>query len=72
MFFTLGDNSPQSMDARIWDDSQHFVHRDYLVGKAMFIYWPHATGPLWLPNPWDGFRLTFPIVPNISRMGFVR
>ena len=71
-FFTLGDNSPQSMDARIWDPKEHFVHRNYLIGKAMFIYWPHPTGPLWLPNPWDGGRMTFPIVPNVSRMGFVR
>ena len=71
-FFTLGDNSPQSQDARIWDPNEHFFDRQYMLGKALFIYWPHATGPLWLPNPWDGLRLTFPITPNFSRMGFVR
>lgn len=61
-FFAMGDNSPQSQDARIWDDqSRHFVHRDYLLGKALFIYWPHATklGPI-------------PFIPDFQRMGFVR
>jgi len=71
-FFTLGDNSPQSQDARIWNNKRHHVERKYLLGKALFIYWPHATGPLYLPNPWDRFSLTLPITPNFSRMKFVR
>jgi signal peptidase I len=71
-FFTLGDNSPQSQDARIWNDYEHYVDRQYMIGKALFIYWPQATGPIYLPNPWDGFRFTLRIVPNIPRMGFVR
>jgi signal peptidase I len=61
-FFAMGDNSPQSQDARIWDDrDRHYVHRDYLLGKALFIYWPHMKkwGPI-------------PFVPNFERMGFVR
>jgi signal peptidase I len=61
-FFALGDNSPQSQDARMWDTrDRHYVHRKYLLGKALFIYWPHAKkfGPI-------------PFIPNFERMGFVR
>jgi signal peptidase I len=49
-FFVLGDNSPNSEDSRWWDRSgvannglayrKGVVPRDYLVGKALFIYWP--------------------------------
>lgn len=59
-FFALGDNSPQSQDARIWG-TNNYLPRKYLIGKALFIYWPHATS--WGP---------IPFVPNFQRMGFVR
>jgi signal peptidase I len=36
------------------------VHRDLLIGKALFIYWPHS---------WDW---PVPLFPNFARMGFVR
>lgn len=54
-FFVLGDNSPNSEDCRWWDEpgeanvgSEYYrqgyrkgiVPRDYLVGKALFVYWP--------------------------------
>jgi signal peptidase I len=50
-FFVLGDNSPRSADGRLWDrpdkasrtfalPRQGIVPRDYLVGKALFVYWP--------------------------------
>jgi signal peptidase I len=50
-FFVLGDNSPNSWDARCWDrppvatkgtepPRAGVVPRYYLVGKAMFVYWP--------------------------------
>jgi hypothetical protein len=50
-FFVLGDNSPNSEDARWWDDPpkasrgwdaprQGVVPRYYLVGRALFVYWP--------------------------------
>lgn len=50
-FFVLGDNSPNSEDGRYWD-APHvatkgteppragIVPRYYLVGKALFVYWP--------------------------------
>jgi signal peptidase I len=55
--FPLGDNSPQSSDARMWDE--HFVKRDLLIGKALLIYWPH---------PW--YR-PIPYLPNFKRMRLI-
>jgi signal peptidase I len=72
-FFALGDNSPCSADSRLWPQ-EHYVKRELLIGKAVFIYWPHA----W---PWkysfpirvgNGMDLYFPFTPNFRRMGFVR
>ena len=65
-FFVLGDNSPFSSDARFWL-GQNFVDRSLLVGKALFIYWPH---PLNLPIPMTNYSL--PVVPNVPDMGFIR
>jgi signal peptidase I len=49
-FFVLGDNSPNSQDCRWWSSDGignsgktyrvGVVPRDYLVGKAVFVYWP--------------------------------
>lgn len=46
-FFPLGDNSPESKDARIWDRDEvpgtpNVVDRRLLIGKALFIYWPYG------------------------------
>ena len=46
-FFVLGDNSPSSSDARLWTgktNGKHYVERKLLIGKALFIYWPHSWG----------------------------
>jgi signal peptidase I len=58
-FFPLGDNSPQSKDARIWETDPH-VDRALLTGKALFIYWPHH------------WRRPVPFTPNFARMRFIR
>ena len=34
--FALGDNSANSRDSRYWG----FVPRNYMIGKAILIYWP--------------------------------
>ncbi len=73
-FFVLGDNSPGSFDCRAWqamglgNNGTKYragtVPRDYLVGKAFYVYWP------------SGFRLPGPfsktaIVPNVGKMRFI-
>lgn len=73
-FFVLGDNSPNSEDGRWWDKvgvsnkglppyREGTVPRDYLVGKALFVYWPSGF------KPFSGFP--FGIIPNIGRMRFI-
>jgi hypothetical protein len=65
-FFMLGDNSPMSSDARLWP-AERYVERDLLVGKAVFVFWPHA----WqLPIPFTDYSL--PIIPNLRRMRVIR
>ena len=56
-FFPMGDNSPQSSDARMW--TEHFFGREMLIGRALLIYWPH---------PW--YR-PIPYMPNVKRMRLI-
>jgi signal peptidase I len=74
-FVVLGDNSARSKDSRLWGDEgpdpdypapAYCVTRDLLIGKALFIYWPHS----WDRTSRDG--IWFPFFPNFARMGFVR
>jgi signal peptidase I len=73
-FFVLGDNSPNSEDGRWWDREgvankglpeyrEGTVPRDYLVGKALFVYWPSGFKPF--------AEFPFGIVPNVGRMRFI-
>jgi hypothetical protein len=72
-FLVLGDNSPRSQDSRLWrayDEegrTEHYVKRELLIGKAVYIYWPHPLPFPGLPDTW-----WFPFIPNFVRMGFVR
>ena len=79
-FFVLGDNSPQSLDGRLWVkaaptlrlyDQQHqplyslgTVPRYNLIGKAFFVYWPAGFRVPGLP------RLA--VVPNVGKMRLIR
>jgi signal peptidase I len=64
-FFMMGDNSPASLDARLWTDEK-YVSRDLLIGKALLIFWPHSFDKL------PGTNIPFPFFPNFARMGFIR
>ncbi|MCA9217533.1 MAG: signal peptidase I [Planctomycetales bacterium] len=65
-FFPLGDNSPRSQDARLWPGAP-CVDRDMLIGKAVFIYWPH---PYHMKVPFTNH--TFPVFPDFTRMKLIR
>jgi hypothetical protein len=50
-FFVCGDNSPSSLDARLWgppdpwvakeiDAAEGVVARDLMIGRAFFVYFP--------------------------------
>ncbi len=73
-FFACGDNSPQSLDSRLWDregvgnNGKRYplgvVPRDYLIGEAFFVYWPgsYKTAP----------RSKKPIfIPNVGMMRWI-
>jgi signal peptidase I len=73
-FFVLGDNSPNSEDGRWWSNEgianegvepyrAGVVPRDYLVGKALFVYWPSGFKPF--------ARFPIGIIPNVGRMRFI-
>ena len=73
-FFVLGDNSPNSEDGRWWSSEgvanpglpsyrTGIVPRDYLVGKALYVYWPSGFRPF----P----KFPFGIIPNIGKMHFI-
>lgn len=74
-YFPMGDNSPQSQDARCWAKQtpfdavspeayqfadKYYVPRDMLVGKAILVFWPHT---------WNE---PLPITPNFRRMKLIR
>jgi hypothetical protein len=73
-FFVLGDNSPNSEDCRWWNRAGianegvgeyrvGIVPRDYLVGKALFVYWPSGFKPF--------AQFPFGVIPNVGRMRFI-
>jgi signal peptidase I len=74
-FFMLGDNSANSQDGRLWGvygrreegySKGYWVSRELLIGKALFIYWPHS----WDRTPY--VNIPCPYFPNFSRMGLIR
>ncbi|MFN7020483.1 MAG: signal peptidase I [Phycisphaerales bacterium] len=70
-FFACGDNSPQSLDGRLWDSIDSWVAQEFddtigvvprplLLGRAFFVYWPSLIkGGRGVP------------VPDFGRMRFI-
>jgi signal peptidase I len=60
-FFLCGDNSPASLDGRMWDYPHPWiapidprpgvVHRDLVIGRAFFVYFPAPYRVLGVPIP---------------------
>ena len=74
-FFVMGDNSPESSDARLWagpgprsrgKPGGAYLERQLLIGKALCVYWPHS----W--NRIPGTPIPFPLFPNFMDMRLVR
>lgn len=73
-FLVLGDNSARSKDSRLWADrsegamypGEFYVSRDLLIGRAVYVYWPHSFDRL------PGTRIPFPFFPNVERMKLIR
>ena len=72
-YFTMGDNSLVSYDARCWKDDVNLPAEDlrtapgkvpgrFLLGKAFYVYWPAGHSAFsWLPA----------LVPNFEAMRFI-
>jgi len=96
-YFVLGDNSPASHDSRRWSNMgigingkpvyrPGIVPHDYLVGKAVFVYWPSGYEFPW-PQSLKTFlekksyqnrlsaimywAVTLRWIPNIGQMRFI-
>jgi signal peptidase I len=54
-FMPLGDNSPQSQDARMWGGLP-YLERQLLIGEAILIYFPHAWRGPFFPLFWPNFQ----------------
>jgi signal peptidase I len=74
-YFVMGDNSPESSDARLWAGIDPrssgrpggaYLERQLLIGKALCVYWPHS----W--NRIPGTPIPFPLFPNVADMRLVR
>ena len=63
-FLMCGDNSAQSKDSRLWTEDKipHYVDRQYLIGEAVFVFWPHG---LRIP----GTKIA--LIPNFSKMRWI-
>jgi signal peptidase I len=81
-YFMCGDNSPFSKDSRFWERPKSatrgteppragVVPRSYLVGKAIFVYWPSGFSPfsqsISQNVPGAGIRW----IPNVGQMRFI-
>jgi len=52
----------------VWEKDEYYVKRELLIGKALYIYWPHSRDKVTV----FGKDIPFPFFPHFSRMGYVR
>ncbi|MCA9232592.1 MAG: signal peptidase I [Planctomycetales bacterium] len=72
-FFVMGDNSPESLDCRLWLNNPSssgipggpYLDRRLLTGKAVCVFWPHSWGSIPGLQKLPGF-------PNFGDMRLVR
>ncbi|MCG8451223.1 MAG: S26 family signal peptidase [Pirellulales bacterium] len=71
-FFVMGDNSPESLDCRLWNTMHNggkpggaYLERRLLIGKAVCVFWPHSWGSI------PGLPM-LPGFPNFGDMRIVR
>ena len=67
-FLMFGDNSPSSLDSRLWRNLRNAKHRyavprSALVGKAFFIYWPQGIPFM---NDGKGYEVDLPILSRYT------
>lgn len=71
-FFPMGDNSPSSKDARLWEGDS-YVERNLLLGKAFLIYYPQGQIPGFPGRvALDGVPILNVLPPDLTRMGPIR
>jgi signal peptidase I len=69
--FVMGDNSPESKDARLWMMGANdvpggpYLDRRLLIGKALAVFWPHSWGSI------PGLPM-LPGFPNFEDMRLVK
>ena len=78
-FFPMGDNSPESLDGRIWAGTKRRYGRDesvdpnsYRFANASYVPRDLLVGKalaIFWPHPW---RKPIPMVPNFKRMRLIR
>lgn len=64
-FFVLGDNSPVSVDSRVWEDPA--VPRSNLIGKPLIVHLPSRQGQI----NWGG-QVRHVRIPDFSRVRYIR
>jgi signal peptidase I len=74
-YFVMGDNSPQSLDARLWAGGANqertsipggaYLNKQLMTGEAIYVFWPHSWGHFPFIQQLPGF-------PNFWDMRLVR
>jgi hypothetical protein len=64
-FFVLGDNSPVSVDSRVWESPA--IPRELLVGKPFLVHLPSRQSRLEIAGNAHHIR-----IPDFSRIRYIR